>query len=295
MRILISSYTLDLSGVPTYTLTLFNELEKRGYKTQIFSPKSGALAGDMNVCTEIHSVERPDVIIGQHRDCVHIMRTIFPKVPMIFSAHGVEPEGEQPPDIEVEAYIAINEEVFGNLVVKGVAASRISIIRDFVDTNRFYATTPVNNVLKNVLFISNRKKWKTYAIIEKACKNLNLNFVAVGSPYGRSYKLEEDINAADLVIGSGRAILEAMSCRRPVINFDKGVGDGYFVDDVYWDSRTYNFCGELCRYKFDVDDLTKEILKYDPEHGILNREIILQEHNVVRGVDRILSIIRRLV
>ena len=291
MRIVISSYTLDLSGVPTYTLTLYKELEKRGHQVQVFSPKSGYLAKEIDVCTIPDDLYYPDIVIGQHRECVHILRAMYSNVPMIFSAHGVEPEGEQPPDIEVEAYTAINEETYGHLVVKGVPSRKISIVRDFVDTERFCSTTPPNDVLKNVLFISNRKKWKTYAIIEKTCKNLNLNFVAVGSPYGRSYSLEEDINAADIVIGSGRSILEAMSCGRPVINFDKSVGDGYIINDIYLDSRAHNFCGTLCKHKFNVDNLTKEILKYNPKDGVINREIILQEHNVVRGVDQILSII----
>jgi len=165
MKFLVSSFTLDLSGVPTYTLTLYRELVKRGHVVQIFSPQSGKLAVNMNTYTDISKVDKPDIIIGQHRDCVHVMREAFPDVPMIFSAHGVEPNGEQPPDIEVELYTAINEETFNNLVSKGISPINIAILRDFVDTELFSPTSKISTKLKKVLFISNRKKWKTYAII----------------------------------------------------------------------------------------------------------------------------------
>lgn len=295
MKILISSYTLDLSGVPTYTRTLYKELKKRGHKVQVFSPMLGSLAASMYTCTDLMCADKPDVIIGQHRDCVATIKDTFPLVPIIFSAHGVEPAGEQPPDKEMNWYTAINEETLGNLVSKGIYPNRTTIIRDFVDMGLFYPMVPVGVKLKKVLFISNRKKWKTHAIINKACEILGLDFKAVGSPYGRAHSVEKDINDADLVIGSGRAILEAMSCGRPVISFDKGVGDGYLKRDTYLDSRTHNFCGELCKYHFTVDDLINEISKYDCVDGEINREIILQEHNVINGVDQIISIIRRLI
>jgi hypothetical protein len=44
-----------------------------------------------------------------------------------------------------------------------------------------------------------------------------------------------------------------------------------------------------------VEGLVGEIKKYNPKDGEVNREIILQEHNVVRGVDQILFIVRRIV
>jgi hypothetical protein len=249
----------------------------------------------MEVCVDLDMANKPDVIIGHHRDCTAVMREEFPGVPLIFSAHGVEPEGEQPPNFEADWYTAINEETFKNLVFKGVPISKITIVRDFIDTKRFSPISPLNSTLKKVLFISNRKKWKTYAIIRKVCKSMDWDFTAVGSPYGRSYFIEQSINNSDLVIGSGRTLLEAMSCGRPVISFDKGVGDGYFTENVYRDSRTHNFCGEQCKFTFDEKGLLLEMEKYSLENGKMNREIILVHHNVVNGVDLLLSIIKRLL
>jgi glycosyltransferase involved in cell wall biosynthesis len=294
MKMLISSYTLDLSGVPTYTLTLYEELKKRGHKVEVYSPLGGSLSSKMNAQANLVGVTRPDVIIAQHNICTESMRIAFPNVPMVFFAHHPDYEGEQPPSFECAWYTAINENTVKNLVLKGVPANKITIIRDFIDTDRFCSTSPINNNLKDVLYVSNRKKWRTYENIKKACEMLGVNFKAVGAPYGRARSIENDFNKADLVIGWARCLMEAMACGRPVISYDKEFGDGYLDYETYLRSRTRNF-GPGCDYKYTVEGLVGEIKKYNPKDGEVNREIILQEHNVVRGVDQILFIVRRIV
>jgi glycosyltransferase involved in cell wall biosynthesis len=288
--ILISSYTLDLSGVPTYTLTLYNELKKRGHNIQVYSPLSGVLEKKMNVCSDLDALDKPDIIIAQHNLCAIGLKNKFPDIPMIYSIHHHEYPEEKPPTFECEWYTAINEKNVETLVANGVSSNKITIVRDFIDIERFYPTVPVNDTLKNVLYISNRKKWKTHNIVEQACKELKLNFKAVGSPYGRAHAIEENINKADLVIGWARCLMEAMSCGRPVISYDKEYGDGYLDYDTYLKSRAYNF-GPGGINKYTVEGLIKEINRYDPKDGDINRHIILKEHNVVYGVDKIMGII----
>lgn len=295
MNVLISSYTLDLSGVPTYTLTLYDELVRRGYKVQVYSPCSGYLETQMNTCTELDKLIHPDAIIAQHKICAIALRKTFPNVPMIFSAHGVEPDGEQPDGVQADWYTAINEETFSNLTSKGIDPDKITIVRDFIDIGKFDMFTQVNNKLSRVLFISNRKKWKTYDVISGACTQLGLKFSAAGAPYGRALNVSTTINENDLVIGSGRAILEGMACGRPVIVFDKGVGDGYLSREVYMNSRTHNFCGNMCMRTFNIDEFVVELQKYDRIDGLVNRDIILAEHNVEYGADQLLYLIRRLM
>ena len=39
--------------------------------------------------------------------------------------------------------------------------------------------------------------------------------------YGKEvFNIEDKINEADLVVGIGRSLLDAMSCGRPVVSFD---------------------------------------------------------------------------
>jgi len=140
MKIIISSYTLDRSGVPTYTLTMYNELVRRGHDVLVYSLLSGALARKMNAVDSLKGIEAPDVILAQHRTCAIKLKNAFPNVPMILLTHGIEPEEEQPPRIAIDYYIPVNEQNAENLISQYVDPDKIEIIRDFIDTEEFRPT-----------------------------------------------------------------------------------------------------------------------------------------------------------
>jgi glycosyltransferase involved in cell wall biosynthesis len=294
MNILTSSYSLDLAGVPTFTLTMYRELTERGHNVAVYSPTGGKLESEMSVIKNVDEIKIPDVIIAQHTPCAIDLRTKFPNTPFIFYSHGLLPEVEQPPPFPADLYFAINEEVEKNLTDKSVPGGKIKIVRDFVDTERFKCIKPINSILKNVLFISNYKKWKNFYRVNGACKKLGLNLKCFGSPYGRNYKIEEAINEADLIISWGRGILEAMSCGRAVLSFDRFEGDGYITEKTYFDARRDNFSGRIFKYNFTDDTLAAEVRKYRSDCGEINRNLVLKYHNVTFGVDEILKYIKEI-
>ena len=207
MNILTSTASLDLSGVPTFTLTMYKELVKRGHNVTVYSPGFGKIESQMNVVKDIDKIPYPDVIIAQANTVAQKLKQVFPNVPLIFYSHGILPELEQPPNFLADWYLAVNEEVQENLRSKGVPAGRVSIVRDFIDTDRFKSTKPIHPKLGRVLFISNYKKWKNFQTVDGACKKLGFELICFGSPYGRNYEIEKAINKADLVVSWGRGIL----------------------------------------------------------------------------------------
>lgn len=291
MKILISAHSLDYSGVPIYTLTLYRELVKRGHVVAVYSPHSGPLSRLMNVYTNFDGMETPDVILAQANKCAIWMKSAFPTVPMIFISHGVLPALEQPPRIPIDGYIAVNEQAADNMAGQYVPRDKIHVIRDFIDTELF---KPVNELrdIPHVLHISNYKKWKTYKIIEAACKNLKLDFRAIGSPYGKSTDMQVDINQFDIVVGKGRCLLEAMSCGRAALSFNEELGDGYITKEMYMESRTRNFGGFQCRHAFTVQSMMRELAKYKKEDGATNRDLILKHHKLETEVDKILEVVQ---
>lgn len=289
MVILTSAYALDLSGVPTATLTIYQELVKRGHQVIVYSPLGGKLESQMNVVKNITGLPAPDIILGQHISCANELHAAFPNTPFLFYSHSIWLEPEQPPDFVANGYLAINEAVRDNLISKGVPKSKISIVRDSVDTVRFSPTQPLHKKLEQVLFISNYKKWTNFKMLDAACKKLGVNLICCGSPYGRSYKIEEAINAADLVVSWGRGILEGMSCGRAVVSFEKLMGDGYITPAGYFKSRRDNFCGFISKRTFaTAEDLAEELSKYNSNCIKINRNLIFKHHNVTNQVDQLL-------
>lgn len=292
MKILISTQSLDYSGVPTYTLTLFNELIFLGHEVLVYSPQTGPMAQAMNTTQSLNGFE-PDVILAQSNRLVQRLKHKFPNTKILFLAHGVLPEFEQSPRLPINHYIAINEQVVDNLICQYVDPNQISIIRDFVDMEKFQSTSELQEDPR-VLFISNYKKWRTYDIIKEATRELGMPFKAIGSPYGISKDTASEINQADIVISWGRGILEAMSCGRTAISFDKQLGDGYMTPQTYIISRERNFSGYECMHSFTVDTLIDELRKYKPEDGRWNREIIKDYHNSKIEVEKLINIINAL-
>lgn len=296
MRILTSAHALNLAGTPTVTLTMYNEMVKRGHDVTVYSPLGGPLENQMNTVKSLTGLPTPDIILAQHNSCAETLKRTFPDIPLVFYSHGVLPERhalEQPPKFPADWYIAINEEVEQNLIEKGVPARKISIIRDFIDLERFKPTKPINRELKKVLFISNYKKWKNYKAVSGACQKLSLELTCHGSPYGRNFKIEEAINEADLVVSWARGVLEAMSCGRAALSFDRYEGDGYIDLKNYFEARKDNFSGRHFKYEYSADTLADEMLKYDPDCSEQNRELVMKYHDVRAGVDQILETLNK--
>jgi glycosyltransferase involved in cell wall biosynthesis len=295
MNILASSYTLDLAGVPTFTLTMYKELVKRHHNITIYSPMGGKLETEMNVIKDVKDIKTPDVIIAQHTNCAVDLKRAFPKIPLVFYSHGLLPEIEQPPPFPADLYFAINEEVKGNFINKGVPEDKIRMVRDFIDTERFTSQKPLHKKLERVLFISNYKKWKNFKTVAGACQKLGVLLKCCGAPYGRCYEIENAINDADLVISWGRGILEAMASGRAALSFDRYEGDGYIDGKTYFEARRDNFSGRVYKYPFTPESLATEMQKYDPGCGTPNRNLILKYHNAVTGVDEILRYLKEII
>lgn len=296
MDILISTTLLNYTGVPTYTLTLYNQLVARGHKVTVYCPKNGQLSSRMKVISSLEFAGWPDVILAQHNTLAREMRKKWPDIPMIFISHGISPNLEQPPtDIKIDKYIAVSEEVILNLESYNI--TNMKLVRNFIDIDRFYCKEPVRDKPERLLFISNhaRERRRTYKTIQKVCKIMKIKFKLLDFATHPKFNIEDYINETDIVISLGRGILEAMACWRPVIVFDRRRGDGYINEGTYRRSRMNNFSGRAyfleCKTKVIID----EIKKYHPDDGITNRNIILKHHNHIKGVDSIMEIIGEII
>lgn len=298
MKILITNHHLDnRAGSELFVESLALELKKRGHMIFIFSPVLGEVSDNIKshgikVSNNIRDFEGEeiDVVHAQHNVTTILARSIFPETPIIFMSHGVLPDLEQPPSIElgILKFIVVSEEIRDHLVNKyDVPMSKISIIRNFVDLDKFISKKDVNEKLEEILIISNHYTKNVKQIIKRTCEDMGIGLTHVGLPENPVDNVEDYINKADLVITLGRGALESMSCERNVIIYDVHGGDGFVNDKNFYEIRKNNFSGRKFGNKYSAEDFKLELEKYNPNIGKKLREIVKRENSLKLMVDEL--------
>jgi len=314
MRILMTNLRLTwYSGSDTYLYALGVELMKRGHKISIYSPivspimegrrfkEAGfEIIDDLTKhFDKVNKGKEFDIIHGHHNRTLSEVHSVFTKLPAIFVSHGVLPEPEKyPRDVLISKYIAVSEEVL-DYQFKDIDKSRKEIIRNPIDTDRFYyAPKKIGKKIK-ILIVSNyyNNEWDAEEIWDTA-KELNAEIDVIGTNGKITFETEKVIKDCDIAIGLGRSILEAMSMGKPVIVGDYNGYDGLITPKSYLDIRKSNFSGRCHREKWDKEKLTntiKDIFSGNYiQMGKDNRKIILENHNIKKVADKFEKIYKKI-
>ncbi len=302
MKILITTHHLvNYSGTELVTYDTAKGMKKRGHQVFVHSAFLGRIAEeirklDVPVANSLDdfSENQFDIIHAHHNITSILARAKFPETPLVMWAHGILPFLEQPPsiDINIQAYIAISEEVSKNLVKKGVDPSIIKILMNAADQERFFPRSEINESLKNVLVICHyHVNDELLKVIKDVCSQLGVNLVVVGDKKRQIWSMEDTINNVDLVITTGRGIIEAMSCGRAalVLNMyrDAWFGDGIINKDNYKQMIKTSFSGRVFNHEFGADFLRDQLLKYDKNMGKTNRQIVLESMTLDDKLDQL--------
>lgn len=277
MRILLTNQQMwPIRGSESWNYAIGTELVRRGHDVCIYSPmpREGipyfAQAGIKYVTSGEF-----DLVIENHRVITRNFR--FRK--LVHICHGVIQE-ERP----MLGYmnIAVNERVrhHWNLT---------NVINQGIDTERFKATRNVSNEIRNVLSLCSSKE--ADKVLKQICAERHYSFwPTTGQEHPEVEKL---INWADIVFGVGRSCLDAMSCGRPVISFDSRPyihpchGLGYLTPEIL-DADLTNLTGPTNTWT--IETLSKELDKYNPADGLVNRNWVIKNRNIKDVVNKLLAL-----
>jgi glycosyltransferase involved in cell wall biosynthesis len=304
VKILITNHHLALlGGTETATYTLALALREAGHEVSLATVEPGAVSHALEkqgfeVAIELEPWRgRPlDVIHAHHNTMALVARYHFPHIPMIFVGHGVIPELEQPPsvDLGIGAFAGVSEEVCQSWCSNhGIADAEV--VLNAVDCERFKPTEPIGPGLKRVLVLSNHFPDDLRSKVNRACELVGAKATFTGLEDGPVWNTEEAINAADLVISLGRGIVEAMACGRAAFVFDRHGADGLITPGTYPESRRCNFSGRRFRRTLDADALAEELKQYEPGMGEANRALALRHHDISDAVRRYEGLYKRAI
>lgn len=291
---------ISLGGSEIFTYTLADFIKRKGHDVTVYSRYIGNFASHFQ-SIGVQVVQNLKGFRSDAFDLAHIhhninaleVRNQFKNLPIIYVSHGILPFLEQAPvvDLKISKYLAVSEEVKNNLEKSGILTSKIGIYRNIIDSNKFNLIRPIEDIPKRILVLSYKITDDQIEVVRKSCECLNINCRFVGGRFGEVSQevLPRYMNEVDIVISSGRGIMEAMMCGRVPIIFDRLGGDGIVTPGTIADLMQTNFSGRRYSANYTSNDLIKQIQGYRPEYGKELLSIAMDYFDAEKQVDSLLQ------
>lgn len=291
ITILVANHHLARTGgTENYTFALASALSRAGYSVEYFTFVKGMISDKLEeLGINYMSKKKYDLILANHYTTVD---KLYKYGLIIQTCHGVFPALEHPSK-RADLYVAVSEEICRHLESKGLEAT---IINNGIDCNRFRCINPVNESIKSVLSLCQGQA--AGEMVAGICKKRNYRYLQANKFTDNVYDVETLINQADIVVGIGRSLYDAMACGRPVISYDSrdysdALGDGYLDGTNIADSLKCNCSGRSFKLHFNEESLSAEFDKYKAADGVFLRDFALKNLNVDRNAEKYLDLYNR--
>jgi hypothetical protein len=284
VRILCTNQALDRrGGTESYLETIAPELRALGHTVELFCLRGGPVADRLRargfaVHEEAGTLAADyDAIHAHHASAALAVRARFPDVPLVFVAHSWFLELEIPPaEIAPGALVGLNDAVVERL--------RATLAGETVPVHRL--TQPVTIRTDDTRVDVRHRPRRALALsrhlgtrlepLRAACAGLGIELEQLGG-VGRDVEDPETaIRNADLVLGSGRAILEAMALARAACVFDERGGAAWVTDATYPALEAVGFTARLG--SGDDVDLPALLADYQRSYGVTARDLAVRNH-----------------
>lgn len=293
-KVLVGIYSLDrVGGAELYTCDLIKQFKQRDdVDVEFFAMKQGRLADYVESELGINHLtkEHYDLILTTHNVTVD---ELLGKGLIVQICHGAILDLELPA-LRADFHVGISKEICDSLDNKGFPNR---LVLNGLDLEQKRPITQPNEQLRKVLSLCQSEE--ANEMLGNVCNRLGLEFASFHKHINPSFTIEQEINKADMVVGIGRSIYDAMACGRPCVVFDArgyngNKGEGYLYPDLFDTFVQKNCSGRLSNHMYSEDELLLEFEKYNPQDGERLREIAEEKLDVVTSADALLNVIDRI-
>lgn len=301
MRLVLATNHLGLGGSESYLLTVAEQFDRLGHETVIYSPELGAgtdVARERALAVVSNVADLPDgceAVLVQDAGCSHELAERYSSTPQLFVAHGEFFDLVTPPQLDrlVGAIVVLNDRVGARMRNLAVEVEVIRL-RQPIDTERFTSRSPLPEVPRRALFLSNTPSSDRLNILKSACDAASLELVRLGAQVGQTTDPRSALVDADIVIGYGRSILEAMACGRAAYVYDWKGGEGWVTADSYSEIEADGFGGRSGRMIVDPEVLAEDLRGYATSMGPVNHDLVSAHHRANVHAQQLVEILKRL-
>jgi glycosyltransferase involved in cell wall biosynthesis len=289
------------AGSETYVRDVALALLRRGHRPVAFSLVLGEVADELRRATipviddATRLGEAPDVIHGHHHVETLIAALTFPGAPVVNFCHGWLPWEELPlHHPAVRRYVAVDEVCADRLVrEEGIPRSRVELLPNFVDMNRFRPRPPLPPRPVRGLVLSNAATADAgYArTIVAACHAAGIQVDVIGAASGNSSSTPELLLPAyDVVFAKARTALEALAVGCAVVLTD-AAGAGPLVTPQNCEVlRARNFGIRALTHAHDTAWYGRQIAEYSASAAADVSARVRAAAGIEPAIDRLIEI-----
>jgi hypothetical protein len=281
-------------GSESYLLTVAEQFERLGHDVTVHAASLGpmaelARARGIAVTAEAEELDACDVVLAQDAGVAYTLADRFPGAPQAFVCHAAPPD--RPP--------AAIPGVAGLVVVLDDRTERrVRALRLDADVLRLRQPIDVDD-LSDLGWLPDRPERALLIdgalpadVLAEAWAAAGVKVVrgedAPGSP-----ELADALAAVDIVVGAGRALLEAMARGRPVYCCGPRGGE-WVTAGTYPALEADGFAGPAGTAALGAAQLCEDLARCAPEMGRVNRKLALEHHSGERHAQTLAAVLRRL-
>ncbi|MDX6674248.1 MAG: hypothetical protein QOH11_1666 [Solirubrobacteraceae bacterium] len=301
MKLVFSAFRMGaVGGSETYVLTVAEHLQALGHEVTVHATEMGEAAGlardrGLRVVEDGELPENCDGVLVQ--DGVHacLMAERYPAAPRVFVAHTIHVNIQRPPQVPdvVNAVVVLNDRI-GQRFAGMAREPELVRLRQPLDLVRFSPRGRLNTRPKTALLLGNYLRGDQRDMIVRACAERGIATTEVGAHGTVSHHPEVAICEADVVLGYGRAVLEAMSCGRAAYVIGDSGGDGWVTASSYAALEADGFGGSATPAIIDGARLARDLGDYEVEMGAVNRHTVSATHGAFAHAADLVALLRRL-
>jgi hypothetical protein len=284
MQLLLATNHLGLGGSESYLLTVAEQLDRLGHEVAIYAPEPGEGAGiaremGIPVLDEGGLDGDYDASLVQDAGVSLQVADRCPGLPQLFVAHSDKFDLQAPPQLDgaVGKVVALNDRV-ARWMESYATEVELVRLRQPIDIERFAPRGELPREPRTVLQLSNTPGQDRSEMVRAACAEAGLEVARLGGPTGHATDVRPAIAAADVVIGYGRSILEAMAMGRAAFVYDWKGGDGWVTQETYPAIEANGISGGGSVGAVDVAKLADELRRYSAAMGPVNHDLIVTHH-----------------
>ncbi|MGI8512157.1 MAG: hypothetical protein ACR2NH_05955 [Solirubrobacteraceae bacterium] len=294
--VLGTHHLLAFGGADTYLMTIAEQLTRLGHGVTIHALEQGETAdvarsrGLVVARSRRELPEAADGLIAQDAVTAYELADRYPAAPLLFVAHSEMFSLDTPPQLPgvTSAVVAMSDRVARHVASMSLTLPVIRL-RQPIDTARFAPVSAPRPVAERAAVIGNYLDGPRLDLLLAGLRGAGLEVSRHGGSEPPTSEPEHAIARADLVVGKGRVVLEAMACGRAAFVYDFVGSDGWVTAERYPEMEADAFAGLAVDEPVDAARLERELAGYDPAMGLVNRDLAVAHHGAREHVQELVG------